>query len=142
MKAVIAVDGSHASLQALRAFLELSRECADAPEVHVVTVVDYADLPAGLGKKPEQAPDLLASAAETALAVAVEHAQRLGRRVHTATLRGHAVDEVLRYANEVNATLIVIGTHGRRGVERAILGSTCEGVIRRSEIPVLAVRGM
>jgi len=43
-------------------------------------------------------------------------------------------------AGEIPADMIVIGTHGRKGLKRAMLGSTCDGVIRESEIPVLAIR--
>jgi nucleotide-binding universal stress UspA family protein len=46
------------------------------------------------------------------------------------------VDEALRW----KADLIVIGTHGRRGVQRLVLGSSAEGVVRHSAIPVLLVR--
>ena len=42
--------------------------------------------------------------------------------------------------NKVNADLIVMGTHGRTGVEHVIVGSTAERVVRRSKIPVLTVR--
>ncbi len=140
MIAVIAIDGSHASLKALRTFLDLAEEFAKIPEVHVVTVADYADVPDGLGKAPKEAPDLLASEAETALVVAAELTNRLGAHVKSALLRGHTVDEVLRYARAANASMIVVGTHGRKGINRAILGSTCEGIIRRSEFPVLSVR--
>jgi nucleotide-binding universal stress UspA family protein len=50
-----------------------------------------------------------------------------------------AADAVLRYADEVGAGLIVIGTHGRRGVRRFLMGSVAEEVVRRAPCPVLAV---
>ncbi len=140
MIAVVAVDGSRTSMKALRTFLGLAKELAAAPEVHLVTVVDYADVHDGLGKAPREAPDLLASEAETALAVASELANRLGVAAKPVLLRGPTVDEVLRYARAVNANVIAVGTHGRKGLNRAILGSTCEGIIRKSELPVIAVR--
>ncbi|MGC1380810.1 MAG: universal stress protein [Candidatus Baltobacteraceae bacterium] len=140
MRAVVAVDGSHTSLRALRTFLEMAKEFAEAPEVHAVAVVEYADLPAGLAKAPEGAPDLLGSEAETALAVAAELAGKLGVRLQTAILRGRTIDEVLEYARRMKAQLLVLGTHGRKGINRAILGSTCEGVLRQADVPVLAVR--
>jgi len=142
MKVVVAIDGSHAALHALREFFELAKEFTETPEVHLVTVVDYAHVPGTLGKAPAGAPDLLASDAETAQAVALELANRLSTNVKGVVLRGHTVDEILRYAAELKAKLIVVGTHGRTGVGRAILGSTCEGMIRHSTLPVLAVRSV
>ena len=48
---------------------------------------------------------------------------------------------VLRYADEENVDLIALGTHGRRGPSRILLGSVAEEVVRRAEQPVLTVRG-
>jgi nucleotide-binding universal stress UspA family protein len=56
-------------------------------------------------------------------------------------LNGAAWDEIGRVAVEQNADLIVMGTHGRRGLPRAILGSVAERVIRTSTVPVLTVHG-
>jgi len=140
MRAVVAIDGSYAALHALSAFLELADEFTGKPELHLVAVIDYLDLPAGLDKTPPEAPDLLASEAATALAAAAELVEQRGRRAIAQTLRGHVVDEVLACARQLDADIIVVGTHGRKGVQRAVLGSTCEGLIRRSDIPVLAVR--
>lgn len=50
-------------------------------------------------------------------------------------------DAILAAAAAVHADLIVIGTHGRRGVSRLVLGSVAEDVMRRAPCPVLAVRG-
>ncbi len=62
--------------------------------------------------------------------VAVEH--RL--------LEGEPAPEILRAAEENAADLIVIGTHGRRGVERMLLGSVAEQVLRKASCPVLTVK--
>jgi len=51
-----------------------------------------------------------------------------------------ARDAILKAARAVHADLIVIGTHGRRGLSRVLLGSVAEDVLRRSPCPVLAVR--
>ena len=52
---------------------------------------------------------------------------------------GDARDEVLQVAKEVHADLIVIGTRGRRGVARALLGSVAEAIVRMAPCPVLTV---
>jgi nucleotide-binding universal stress UspA family protein len=51
------------------------------------------------------------------------------------------VDGILRLTRDIKADLIVMGTHGRSGVNRLMLGSVAERILRESEIPVLTVRG-
>jgi nucleotide-binding universal stress UspA family protein len=53
---------------------------------------------------------------------------------------GDARDMICQAAKEVGADLIVMGTHGRRGVTRALLGSVTESVVRMAPCPVLTVR--
>jgi nucleotide-binding universal stress UspA family protein len=53
---------------------------------------------------------------------------------------GVAADEILRAADEVGADLIVLGTHGRTGLRRLLVGSVAEAVLRRARCPVLALR--
>jgi len=53
---------------------------------------------------------------------------------------GDAVDEIIGYAEEVNADLIVMATHGRGGLAHMLMGSTAEQVIRKSSCPVLTLK--
>jgi len=53
---------------------------------------------------------------------------------------GSPAEVILRYAGENMIDLIVMGTHGRRGLNRLLLGSVAEEVVRRSEVPVMTVR--
>ena len=53
---------------------------------------------------------------------------------------GVAADEIVRYAKECRADLIVMGTHGRKGMVRALMGSVAETVVREAPCPVLTVR--
>jgi nucleotide-binding universal stress UspA family protein len=53
---------------------------------------------------------------------------------------GDPVQEILRAAQETRCQLIVMGTHGRTGLERRLLGSVAEQVVRRAPCPVLAVK--
>jgi len=55
-------------------------------------------------------------------------------------LSGNAVDEVIRYARDVNADLIVMATHGRSGVSHMLMGSTAEQVVRKAPCPVLTLK--
>jgi glycine betaine transporter len=61
-------------------------------------------------------------------------------KMHVLLKTGDPRDQVVQAAEEVGADLIIMGTHGRRGVRRALLGSVAEGVLRAAHCPVLAVR--
>lgn len=61
-------------------------------------------------------------------------------RVTTAVVEGTPAHEILRYAVENKVDLIVMGTHGRSGLEHILLGSTAEKVVRQAPCPVLTVR--
>lgn len=63
-----------------------------------------------------------------------------GISAETHLREGLAVDEILAVAEEVHADLIVMGTHGRSGVGRLLLGSVAEGIMRKARCPVLTVK--
>jgi nucleotide-binding universal stress UspA family protein len=63
-----------------------------------------------------------------------------GVRVHHAVRQGDVVEAILDAAEEEDADLIIMGTHGRRGLQRFFLGSVAEQVIRRAQVPVTTVR--
>lgn len=139
MKIVVAFDGSEQAHLALHAALNLASKMHEPVQVHVVSVVDYATLPLGLSDGPAGAPDLLATDAETELQVAREIAQSGNHPIVASLLRGRAADEILNYARGIGADMIAVGTHGRKGIQRALVGSTCEALVRQSDIPVLSV---
>jgi len=60
--------------------------------------------------------------------------------VETAVLEGRAAEAILEYADRVDVDLIVMGTRGRSGLDRFLLGSVAERVIRMSDVPVMTVR--
>lgn len=70
-------------------------------------------------------------------------AERTGRTnngMKATVLRGDPASSIVAYAKEAQADLIVVGTHGRTGVERLVLGSVAESVIRTAPCPVLVAR--
>ncbi len=69
----------------------------------------------------------------------VDKASEQGLTVEGKTLTGKPAQCVLDAAKEVNADLIVMGTHGRSGLARDHIGSTAERVVRQSSVPVLVV---
>jgi nucleotide-binding universal stress UspA family protein len=66
------------------------------------------------------------------------HAHRI--RVESQVLEGDAVDMILRAAEEAHSDVIVMGTHGRTGLGRLLMGSVAEAVIRKAPCPVLSVK--
>jgi nucleotide-binding universal stress UspA family protein len=83
----------------------------------------------------------IADSAKAALDGAVE--QRRGRGVPLEALlrEGVAWEEINKVADELDADLVVIGTHGRRGLARALLGSVAEKVVRTAHRPVITIHG-
>lgn len=61
------------------------------------------------------------------------------REAEAAVAVGEPYEEILEAAGALPADLVVLGTHGRRGLERAIFGSTAERVVRAARVPVLTV---
>jgi nucleotide-binding universal stress UspA family protein len=76
-----------------------------------------------------------------ALEGVVERARRPGLNVNGVLRQGPAWSEIAAAATEMRADLIVIGTHGRRGLAHALLGSVAEKVVRTAPCPVLTVHG-
>ncbi len=71
------------------------------------------------------------------------HAAQLREKGVTASTRlteGNAADAIVERAKEIGARMIVMGTHGRSGFRRFLLGSTAERVVRTSTVPVLTVQ--
>ncbi|MBW2477633.1 MAG: universal stress protein [Deltaproteobacteria bacterium] len=68
--------------------------------------------------------------------------ERFGEQVpyQTETVIGLPFQEILAFAAQIKADLIVMGTHGRTGIEKVLVGSTAERVVRRSTVPVLTVQ--
>lgn len=55
-------------------------------------------------------------------------------------LKGTPYEEIIKFVEENNIDLIVLGTHGRKGIDRIIFGSTAEQIVRNAPCPVLSVR--
>ncbi len=140
---LVPLDGSAAASRGLAEALRLAKEQGARMRVlHVLdeTVMlgsaeaglDLGEVLAGLKKKS----DRLLRRAENAAREAGVRAEAV---VHEAA-GVPAADAILAEARTWKADLIVMGTHGRRGVRRLVLGSDAENVVRRSACPVLLVR--
>ena len=70
-----------------------------------------------------------------------ETAKAAGIEVESVLLEGHPADEIVKFAEQNDIEMIVMGTLGKTGLDRFLLGSVAENVVRHSKIPVLVVRG-
>jgi nucleotide-binding universal stress UspA family protein len=82
----------------------------------------------------------LKTEAEKALDKVIPDAARSGTSVVRALRMGNPFVEIVKYAEELNIDLIVVGTHGRGAFAHMLLGSVAEKVVRKAKCPVLTVR--
>ena len=139
---LVAIDGSDTSKRALREALQLAKDGKSALRVlHVLDLVTFStDTPSGFAAYEEA----LRTGGEQMLADASDMAEKAGVACETKLLEmeehGRRVaEEIAEDAAAWRAELIVIGTHGRTGIEHVFLGSVAEKVIRRSPIPVFVI---
>lgn len=140
-KILVPVDFDQSSTTALNHAVELASKLgAELTVLHtwqmpvygfpvVTTSIPVADL----GKNIE------ASAREAVDKLIAEHEGK-GVRIEPVLRVGVPWEQILEVANEIGADLIVMATHGRKGLPRALLGSVAEKVVRMSSIPVLTIR--
>jgi nucleotide-binding universal stress UspA family protein len=131
-------------------FAEPSKVAADvgvelAEAFHVPLVLVHAYLvptPIYMGVPVAPVSDYIGTFEEAAReSLEAEHARlkKRGADVGTVLCAGVAWEEILSTAEHIDAGLIVMGTHGRHGLPRAVLGSVAEKVVRLSPVPVLTV---
>ena len=137
---LIPTDGSNPSKPSVEMALNLA-EAHDAT-LHVLYIVDQPTSVSGMGEGFSGLDDLLDALEERgqqATKAVVEQARERDIETTAAVRRGNPPDDILSYAEDNDIDVIVMGTHGRTGVKRALLGSVTENVVRHSEIPVLTV---
>jgi nucleotide-binding universal stress UspA family protein len=106
--------------------------------VHVYPIPVYGFPDGALITSADLAAKLSAEA-QKQLDAAVASQSGRGAEISGVLLTGSPWEEIVQTALKENADLIVMGTHGRRGVSRALLGSVAEQVLRGSTVPVLVV---
>lgn len=138
-KIVIPTDFSEAALKSLDLAIQAA-EAFDA-ELHLITAVQAPIVfqPTMAASYPS-VDELRREAMDRLKEYEKEHLSSLGRMVHKAVLDGRASDEICRYAEDVDATMIVMATHGHSGLAHIVIGSTTENVVRHAKCPVLSVR--
>lgn len=132
---VVPTDGSSQSDAAVDHAVELARH--HGSEIHVLYVADSNR--DSLTTQGGEVVDALEQEGDQIVSEAVERADA-GTDIAGDVLTGDPVETILDYADSVDADLVVMGTAGRRGLDRYLLGSTTERVVRLSSVPVLTIR--
>jgi nucleotide-binding universal stress UspA family protein len=138
---LVAIDCSDVSSPALKEAIKLAKgQQAALRIVHVIDAVNFdgdalCDTEATLGEMASKA--LRSAEAEAGKAGVLSETRLLSPQQNFDEIS----DAILKDAVAWNADVIVMGTHGRRGLNRFLLGSVAEAVVRSSRIPVLLIRG-
>lgn len=135
---LVAADFSESSREAFRIACSLARE--DRTRLFVLHVKEPLIVFAEVGAPmilPDETPQAFDAIREHLRAVYVPD-QPVD--VEYRTVQGAAADEILQLADEVGSDLIVLGTHGRSGLARLLVGSVAETVMHKARCPVLALR--
>jgi nucleotide-binding universal stress UspA family protein len=134
---LVPTDGSTASEEAIERAIDLAKQY-DAT-LHALYVVDsgaYASLEAGT----DIVVDELRTKGTEAVETVAERAEDAGVPVETTVETGIVHRSIVDYVDTEGIDLVVMGTHGRTGVGRVLLGSVAEKVIRTANAPVMTVR--
>ena len=141
---LVPVDGSDTSTRALVAALQLARESEGSVRiVHVIEELAQIIAYDPYGGYPGDLAKVMRDSGQKVLADALAVAQSAGVPAdeHLIEAGGKRLAEaVLQEAAGYQADLIVVGTHGRRGIGRVLLGSGAEQIVRQAPLPVLVIR--
>ncbi|QXA07916.1 universal stress protein [Acinetobacter pittii] len=139
---LVPIDGSETSMVAMKEAIKLGK--ALNSKITVVQVMALDPFIADVYVKTGQTNDLIERTRTYLLDILQQAKQEFsneGLTVETKLLEGFVVhEEIIQAAQDLNADLIVMGSHGRTGVRKLVLGSVAQKVLGESHIPVLIVR--
>lgn len=133
---LVPTDGSEEAKRAFEHALELAE--AHGGAIHLLYVVEPVPVP-DIGT--DAITEAMEATGNRAVAALAERADSNGIEATTATRTGTPQHEIRRYIENTGIDLVVMATHGRTGLDRYLLGSVTENVVRTSPAPVLTVRG-
>lgn len=136
---LVPIDGSACSLEALDVAIGFAAELGS--EVIVCHVVDLAKAATMSGGEAQLVAGCLEELQAEGMALVADAENRVAGRVPVSgqTAEGAPVAEIERLAAEIEPTFIVIGSHGRTGLNRLLIGSVAEGVVRSAPAPVMVI---
>ena len=131
------IDGSTSWMRVLELGARIARE--QGARLTICTVVDPTKAAAMTFGNPAMSGLCLNALHADAQRMVSEVAARLAPivRARAVTLTGPPIEAIVNYAEENGCDLIVMGSHRRNGIPRALLGSVAEGVLRNADVPVL-----
>ncbi len=134
------VDFSDVSKNAFQIAIDLA--VLFKADLHVIHVFQMpaSTIPEGIYDIPDDMEDKVKSHFSKKLDEFIKNHSTPEINITTGSYAGFPHVEIIKYVNEANADMIVMGTHGRTGLSHVLLGSVTERVIRTSDIPVLTVR--
>lgn len=136
---LVPTDGSEATREAIEHAVGLAAEHdATVYALYVVNSASFASLP--MESSWESVASMMNEEGAAALEVVEGIAEEQGVPVETELVDGSPSKVIVRFAEDNDCDLIVMGTHGRGGIDRLLLGSVAESVVRSSSVPVLTVR--
>jgi nucleotide-binding universal stress UspA family protein len=136
---LVPTDGSAGTERAVRHAADLAATHGAALHaVYVVNTASYATL--SMESSFEGVDEMLRTEGESALDEVATIADEAGVPVERTLLEGSPASKVVAHAERADCDLVVMGTHGRGGINRLLLGSVAERVVRTSPVPVLTVR--
>jgi nucleotide-binding universal stress UspA family protein len=141
-KILVPLDGSDPSFRAARYALKIAKMAnADVICVHAILNLPYSGYATAGLATPEYVEELKKTA-ENWYDEVRRTAEKAGVRVHGDTIFDvvSATDSIINYAEKNNADLIIMGTKGRTGLKKYLLGSVATGVVTHARCPVLVVR--
>jgi nucleotide-binding universal stress UspA family protein len=141
---LVPIDGSETAMLGLNEAIKLAKGQGQGSQLRLFHIVNefVLDYSYGAGLYGTNLIDSLREGGKKILQQAEAYARQQGVQVDSVLLEaigGPAADLIVAHAKEWPADLIVMGTHGRRGLRRLALGSDAEGVVRESPVPVLLV---
>ncbi len=132
---VVATDGSASVGRAVEVALDVARRF-DA-DVHALYVIDEGDVTSSPESVREEFRNGLQERGEDAVGEVADAAER---PITTAVREGRPAPAIVAYARDVDADAVAMGTRGRHGENRFLIGSVAESVVRTAPMPVLTVR--
>lgn len=136
---VIATDGSENSQRAISCGVEIAK--LSGATVHALYVVDTPSMISETwtaGK--EMVHELIIREGKKVLSKVKKIIEDSRVEVKEVLLEGYPSEEIINFAENNNMDLIVMGTLGKTGLERFLVGSVAENVVRNSKVPVMVIR--
>lgn len=136
---MVATDGSRPARKAIESGIGIAKlSGAKIYAVYVVVPTTHSARDFGWEKA---AMEHFRNEGKRATGFVEETAKAADIEVESVLLEGHPADEIVKFAEQNDIEMIVMGTLGKTGLDRFLLGSVAENVVRHSKIPVLVVRG-